>query len=100
MSITIDDDLIAYLEDLSGLALVDDEKNRLKGDLKDILSHMTLLSELDTEGVTERSHPFDNVNALRDDLVQPSFDRELILKNAPNRSDEMIIAPKTLHDGE
>jgi len=100
MMIEIDDKLITYLEDLSGLSLSSDEKGRLKGDLKDILSHMALLSELDTEGVPERSHPFDNVNAFREDSVLPSLDRELILKNAPNRNDEMIIAPKTLYDGE
>jgi len=100
MKIEIDDNLIAYLEDLSGLALIDDEKTRLKGDLKDILGHMASLSELETEGVPERSHLFDNVNVFREDSVEPSFDRELILKNAPNRNDEMIIAPKTLYDGE
>ena len=47
-------------------------------------------------GVVERSHPFDNVNDFRDDEVRPSFDRALILQNAPFRNDEMIIAPKTV----
>lgn len=100
MKITIDKDLIAYLEDLSSLALFDDEKERLSGDLEGILNHMALLNGLDTAGVPERSHPFDNVNAFRDDSVQPSFDRELILKNAPSKSGEMILAPKTLNEGE
>ena len=92
----IDDKLISYLEDLSCLILSEDEKTRLAGDLEEILSGMARLSELDTEGVLERSHPFDRVNAFRDDEVQVSFDRELILKNAPVRSDEMFIAPKTV----
>jgi len=92
----IDDKLIEYLEHLSCLTLSDDEKVRLKGDLDKILSGMAQLSELDTNGVPERSHPFDNVNAFRDDEVQPSFDRELILKNAPDRNNEMFIAPKTV----
>ena len=92
----IDKELIAYLEDLSYLTLSDAEKQRLTEDLKEILSGMERLSELNTENVLERSHPFDNVNAFRDDEVQTSSDRELILKNAPVRNDEMFIAPKTV----
>ena len=92
----IDDKLIGYLEDLSCLTLSDAEKERLSGDLGKILNYMERLSELDTDGVPERSHPFDNVNVFRDDIARTSFDRELILKNAPNRNGEMFIAPKTV----
>jgi len=92
----IDGELIAYLEDLSCLTLSSDEKNRLIGDLEEILNGMARLGELNTDGVSERSHPFDNVNAFRNDEALSSFDRELILKNAPDRSDEMFIAPKTV----
>jgi len=92
----IDDKLIGYLEDLSCLTLSDAEKERLSGDLGKILNYMERLSELDTDGVPERSHPFDNVNVFRDDIARTSFDRELILKNAPDRNNEMFIAPKTV----
>ena len=92
----IDDKLIDYLEDLSCLTLSGGEKQRLSGDLMKILGYMERLGELDTTGVPERSHPFDNVNAFREDEAVVSFDRELILKNAPNRNDEMFIAPKTV----
>jgi aspartyl-tRNA(Asn)/glutamyl-tRNA(Gln) amidotransferase subunit C len=92
----IDDKLISYLEDLSCLTLSDSEKSRLKGDLQEILDYMARLSALNTDGVSERSHPFDNVNVFRNDEVRPSFDRELILANAPNKNDEMFIAPKTV----
>ena len=92
----IDNELIEYLEDLSCLALSDAEKNRLSGDLREILDYMARLGELDTGGVSERSHPFDNVNAFRDDEVRASFERELVLKNAPLRNDEFMLAPKTV----
>jgi len=92
----IDDKLIGYLEDLSCLKLSDNEKERLSGDLGKILHYMQRLSELDLSGVPERSHSFDDVNAFRDDIPGVSFDRELILKNAPFRNDEMFIAPKTV----
>ena len=92
----IDNELIEYLEDLSCLALSDAEKKRLSGDLREILDYMARLGELDTGGVPERSHPFDNANAFRDDEVRASFERELILKNAPARNDEFMLAPKTV----
>jgi aspartyl-tRNA(Asn)/glutamyl-tRNA(Gln) amidotransferase subunit C len=88
--------LITYLEDLSYLRFSDDERERLAGDLNKILGFMAKIGELDTENVSERSHPFDNVNAFRDDEIQESFDRELILVNAPERNDAMFIAPKTV----
>ena len=91
----INETLIAYLEDLAYLTLSDDEKNRLKADLSEILNGMARLDELDTCGVPERSHPFDNVNAFRDDEARASYERELILKNAPERNEEMFIVPKT-----
>ena len=92
----IDDKLLEYLEDLSCLTLSADEKTRLTHDLQEILDYMARLGEIDTNGVIERSHPFDNVNDFRDDTVGPSFDRALILQNAPFKNDEAIIAPKTV----
>jgi len=92
----IDSELLSYLEDLSCLALSEGEKTSLTGDLQKILDYMARLGELDTNGVPERSHPFDNVNAFRDDEARPSFERDLILKNAPARNSEFIIAPKTV----
>ena len=92
----VDENLISYLEDLSFLTLSNDEKNQLKKDFENILNGLARLGELNTDGVNERSHPFDNVNVFREDKANPSFGRELILKNAPVRNDEMFVAPRTI----
>ena len=92
----IDDKLISYLEDLSCLTLSGDEKTRMAEDLQKILNGFSHLKELNTDNVPECILPFDNINVFREDVVQPSFDRELILKNAPARNDEFFIAPKTV----
>ena len=94
----INEALISYLEELSCLTLTAGEKQRLTGDLQDILNGMARLSALDTENVPERSHPFDHVNAFRADTVRPSLARELVLQNAPVRSGEAFIAPKTVEE--
>ena len=92
----IDDKLISYLEDLSCLRLSLDEKSRLTAELQGIIDCMARLAEVNTDGVAECSHPLDNINVFRDDEALPSFNRELILKNAAARNDEMFIAPKTV----
>ncbi|MCL2088317.1 MAG: Asp-tRNA(Asn)/Glu-tRNA(Gln) amidotransferase subunit GatC [Oscillospiraceae bacterium] len=92
----IDDKLITYLEDLSCLTLSESEKRRLSADLEKILDGMKILESLDTENTRELSHPFDNLNAFREDIEGVSFERELILKNAPSADDRMFIAPKTV----
>ena len=94
----IDEALISYLEELSCLTLAAGEKQRLAKDLEDILGGMARLGELDTTGVPARSHPFDHVNAFREDAVAPSFDRDLILRNAPVSGGGMFIAPKTVEE--
>ena len=92
----VNDELIEYLEDLSYLRLSTDEKSRITGEMQEMLNCIAALAELNTEGVAECSNPLDNVNVFRDDQVRPSFDRELILLNAPVKNKEMFIAPKTV----
>lgn len=96
----IDKKLISYLEELSCLILTEKERLRLTDDLEKILSSMERLRDVNTENIPERSHPFDHVNAFRDDEVQESFDRDLILKNAPDKNSEMLIVPKTIEQEE
>jgi len=91
-----DDELIEYLEGLSCLALPDGEKSRMLEDLQALFSLVSILEKLPAEGAGESSNPIDTINVFRDDKVLPSFKRELILKNAPYKTDEMIIAPKTV----
>jgi len=90
----VDEKLISYLEDLSCLALSDNEKKSLAGDLQGMLSVISKISEVNTDGVPEDAS--DKVNVFREDEVHPSLPRELILQNAPERNDEMFIAPRTV----
>jgi len=92
----VNQELITYLENLSFITLSDEERQDFAGELEKILGDLAILNELDTSGVTERSHPFDGVSGYREDEVKPSFKRELILKNAAERSGEAFIAPNTI----
>jgi len=89
-------ELVAKLEDLCQFELSDEERERISADLQNAVSEFAKLGELDTTGIAERSHAFDNVNALREDEVRSSFERELILQNAPARNEDSFSAPSVM----
>ncbi len=83
---------------LGRLLLSDAELDKMTSQLGDILGYMDLLAEVDTEQVEPMAHALDVDNVFRDDVAGPSFDREKILANAPNRDDECYRVPAVLGD--
>ena len=57
---------------------------------------MEKLDELDTEGMTEMSHPFEAVNCFRDDVVTNSDNSENLLANAPESKGSYYKVFKTV----
>lgn len=92
----ITDELIDYIGDLSRLYLSDEEKEKAKSDLSDILNYTEKLNELDTKGMPEMSHPFDAVNCFREDVVTNSDDHENLLANAPESRGQYIKVLKAV----
>ena len=93
----INEKLILKLEELSNITLASEEKSRMTLDLQNVLSGIERIKEINTDGVEPYTcAAIDKVNVFRDDEVIPSFDRELILKNAPARNEEMFAAPKVM----
>lgn len=94
----ITDELIEYIGDLSRLELSAEEKEARKKDLTDILDYMDKLSELDTKDVAPMSHPFDEVNRFREDVVTNKDRREEMLSNAPDKKGDYFKVFKTVED--
>ena len=92
----ITDDLIGYLGELSRLYLSEEEKKSMSSDLSDILNYVDKLSEVDTAGMPEMSHPFQDVNCFRDDVIQNSDDRDRLLANAPESRGSYFRVLKTV----
>ncbi|MCB1021220.1 MAG: Asp-tRNA(Asn)/Glu-tRNA(Gln) amidotransferase subunit GatC [Acidobacteria bacterium] len=77
---------VRYIADLANVSLSDDEVSAYQHDLEEILTYVEKLGELDTEGVQPMSHVlFEGAEqaALRQDALEPSFEREEALDNAP-----------------
>jgi aspartyl-tRNA(Asn)/glutamyl-tRNA(Gln) amidotransferase subunit C len=94
----IDDKLIDYLADLSRLELSSEEKIARSDDLRDILSYMEKLDELDTTGLPEMTHPFDKVNTFRKDEVLNADNHEKLLENAPGKRGDYFKVPRTVEE--
>ncbi len=87
---------VEYVAGLSQLTLSEDAKERLAGELNNILSYMDKLNELDTSNIEPMMHAVPMINVFRDDEVQPSLDREKALMNAPKTDGEYFLVPRIL----
>lgn len=93
---TIDRNLVEYLEKLGRIRLTEEEKVAAEKDLQDILTYIDTLNKLDTDGIEPASHSFPVANVMRDDIVTNKADTENILKNAPDSKDGCFVVPKTV----
>ncbi len=89
-------EMVDYISVLSRLRLPEEEKEKMTGELENILAYMDVLNSLDTSGVEPMSHVFPVRNVMREDDVQPSFPREKLLKNAPQADEEAFLVPKAV----
>lgn len=92
----ITDELIDYIGELSRLELSAEEKEGAKRDLTDILNYMDQLNELDTTGMKELTHPFDEANRFRDQGIVNGDQREAMLRNAPDTKGDYFKVFKTV----
>ncbi|MCR5292761.1 MAG: Asp-tRNA(Asn)/Glu-tRNA(Gln) amidotransferase subunit GatC [Eubacterium sp.] len=91
----ITDETIEYVGILAKLELSEEEKQAAKKDMSEMLDYVNKLNELDVSGVEPMSHSFPITNVMRDDVVTNGDDSENMLKNAPEKSEDSYIVPKT-----
>ena len=89
-------EMVDYISTLSRLKLPPEEKERMTGELEQILSYMDILNRLDTGGVEPMSHVFPVKNVMRSDEVEPSLGRAALLKYAPAPDEEAFLVPRTV----
>lgn len=93
---TIDKELVKYLESLARIELTEEQRTATEKDLQDILTYIDTLNELPTDGVEPLSHSFPVTNVMREDVVAMHNTRDDILQNAPEEKDGCFVVPKTV----
>ena len=86
----ISSDEVRHLALLCRVAMSDDDVEVMRDQMSNILSNISILNEVDTEGVEPTGHSVDLVSVMREDEVEPSADIEDILANAPTREGDFI----------
>ncbi len=88
MSLTSEE--VKHIARLARVGLSDDEVARLQGQLSQILDYFQRLQQVDTGDLPPTAHTLALHNVMRDDEPKPSFDKEEVLANAPQREEDLF----------
>lgn len=88
---------IKHIADLSMLNLTEEEIEKYTANMQDIVGFANKINEIDTAGVTESAFALDTYNVFRKDEVRESFDRDMLLKNAPSSNGEEYSLPSMMN---
>ena len=96
MANVISDETIDYVGILAKLELSDEEKEKAKKDMEELLDYIDKLNELDTSDVEPMSHVFPVNNVFREDVVTNGDGTKQTIANAPEKKDDSFVVPKTI----
>ena len=91
---------VAYVAELARLELTDEEKALFQPQLENIVKYVEKIASVNVDGVPPTLHGQAIVNALREDAVRPSMNREEALANAPGRTGDEFLLPKIVEGAE
>src|SRR3990172_8070071 len=87
---------VEHIALLARLHLTDEEKERYRQQLSNILDHISKLQQLDTSKVQPMSSVVVEQSRLREDVPGPAMPREDLLRNAPETTDDQFRVPPVL----
>lgn len=90
----ISKDVIEHVADLARIFISDEEKNSLESELSSIIDFANKLSEADTKGIEPIAHSLPIQNVFRKDEIVPSYKREELIENAPEKQAGCFSVPK------
>ncbi|WP_078394331.1 Asp-tRNA(Asn)/Glu-tRNA(Gln) amidotransferase subunit GatC [Shouchella patagoniensis] len=89
----ISQEQVKHVAHLARLAITDEEAERFRGQLEEIITAAEKLNEVDTEGVIPTTHVRNEHNVTRDDKPEKGLDVKDVLKNAPDHEDGQVRVP-------
>ena len=96
MKITKDE--VLHVANLARLEMDPENIDRFADQIGQILEYVETLNKVDTEGVRPTSHAISLTNAFREDEETGHLDRDLVLKNAPDKDEDdgSFLVPKVV----
>jgi len=87
---------VKHIALLSRLELREDEVEKFREQLSEILNFVEKLNELDTEGINPKFQIIPPQTVLREDVPSVGLPRDKALMNAPETDGEYFIVPKVV----
>tara|TARA_A100001037_G_C14980913_1_gene558036 strand:+ start:154 stop:453 length:300 start_codon:yes stop_codon:yes gene_type:complete len=81
---------IRHLASLTRISMSDEEVEKMRDEMSNILDNIAVLNEINTDSVDPTGHSVDLTSVLRDDVSKDSFSTTDILSNAPNHDEDLI----------
>lgn len=94
----IDRAAVDHVARLARLALTDAERERMSGELTQILEHAQRIQELSLDEIEPTSHAVPLSNVFREDEARPSLTQEDALRNAPESEDGRFKVPRIVEE--
>ena len=88
---------VGKLASLARLRLSEEEKEKYRGHLEQILTYVEKLNDLNTEEVEPTTFVRQSEEVMREDEVEPSLYRRDVIKNAPAHSRGFFGVPKVIN---
>lgn len=92
----IDQASLNKIAHLARLEFNEKDSEKMMQDMSNIISFVEKLKEVNTEGVEPLTTMSHELNALREDEVNPHLDHTQALKNAPKKDENYFRVPKVL----
>ena len=81
---------VRHISALARVGMTDEDIERMRDQMSNILENFDVLNQVDTEGVEPTGHSVDLDSVMRDDEVRESLLIEDVLANAPNRRGDLV----------
>ena len=81
---------VRHIAMLARVGMTEEDIERMRNQISNILEHFDVLKQVDTEGVEPTGHSADLETVMREDEVAPSRPKEDVLANAPQREADFV----------
>lgn len=88
---------ILHIAKLASLKIKDEEIEEYRKNLQDILNFAKTIDSVNTEGLEETNGATTNINFFREDEIKDFENKEGLMKNAPDKENNMFKIPKVLN---
>ena len=93
---TINRDAVKYTANLANIELSDAELDHFTGQLDKILAYVDKLNTLNVANLEPTSHALEMKNVYREDFVKKSLPASEVIKNAPDKENNLFKVPKII----